>query len=397
MEKKFIYADNAATTPVADEVLQAMLPYLKECYGNPSAIYSIGRDAKAAIEKARTQVAAMLNAKPDEIIFNGGGSEGDNTAIKGYALANRSKGNHIISTKIEHHAMIHTFEFLEKQGYEVTLLDVDETGLVDPAAVEAAIRPETILISVMAANNEIGTVEPIGEIGAIAHAHKIAFHTDAVQAAGHIRLDVEKMHIDMLSLSGHKFYAPKGVGAFYLRRGTRIATLLHGGGQERSRRGGTENVAGIVGLGKAAELAMADMDEEIVRVSAMRDRLIEGLLKIPASRVNGHRTSRLPGNVSVCFEAIEGESLVLTLDMMGVASSSGSACSSGSLDPSHVLMAIGLPHEVAHGSLRLSLGRENTEEDVDRLLEILPQAVERLRAMSPVWNESRGGVAWING
>ena len=384
---RYVYADNAATTPVSEAVFRAMEPWLRSGYGNPSSIYSIGREAHEAVEHARAQVAAVIGASPSEIVFTGCGSEADNFAVKGIASAQRNRGRHIISTKIEHHAMLHTFDYLKKLGFEITLLDVDSDGLVSPADVEAAIRPDTILISVMAANNEIGTVEPLAEIGAVAAAHKIPFHTDAVQAYGHIPIDVREMNISLLSLSGHKLYGPKGIGALYIKNGVRIDTFLHGGGQERGRRGGTENVAGIVGLGVAAEAAAASMAEESARISAMRDRLIAELLKIPYSRLNGHPTRRLPGNASFCFEAIEGESLVLTLDMLGVAASSGSACSSGSLDPSHVLMAIGLPHEVAHGSLRLSLGAENTEEDVDRIVDAVRASVSRLRDMSPMWED----------
>ena len=384
---RYVYADNAATTPVSEAVFRAMEPWLRGGYGNPSSIYSIGREAHEAVEHARAQVAAVIGASPSEIVFTGCGSEADNFAVKGIASAQRNRGRHIISTKIEHHAMLHTFDYLKKLGFEITLLDVDSDGLVSPADVEAAIRPDTILISVMAANNEIGTIEPLAEIGAVAAAHKIPFHTDAVQAYGHIPIDVREMNISLLSLSGHKLYGPKGVGALYIKNGVRIDTFLHGGGQERGRRGGTENVAGIVGLGVAAEAAAASMAEESARIAAMRDRLIAELLKIPYSRLNGHPTRRLPGNASFCFEAIEGESLVLTLDMLGVAASSGSACSSGSLDPSHVLMAIGLPHEVAHGSLRLSLGAENTEEDVDRIVDAVRASVSRLRDMSPMWED----------
>ena len=384
---RYVYADNAATTPVSEAVFRAMEPWLRGGYGNPSSIYSIGREAHEAVEHARAQVAAVIGASPSEIVFTGCGSEADNFAVKGIASAQRNRGRHIISTKIEHHAMLHTFDYLKKLGFEITLLDVDSDGLVSPADVEAAIRPDTILISVMAANNEIGTIEPLAEIGAVAAAHKIPFHTDAVQAYGHIPIDVREMNLSLLSLSGHKLYGPKGIGALYIKNGVRIDTFLHGGGQERGRRGGTENVAGIVGLGVAAEAAAASMAEESARIAAMRDRLIAELLKIPYSRLNGHPTRRLPGNASFCFEAIEGESLVLTLDMLGVAASSGSACSSGSLDPSHVLMAIGLPHEVAHGSLRLSLGAENTEEDVDRIVDAVRASVSRLRDMSPMWED----------
>ncbi|MBE6930233.1 MAG: cysteine desulfurase NifS [Ruminococcaceae bacterium] len=394
MSQRFVYADNAATTPVSDSVFNAMLPFIKDQYGNPSSIYSIGREATAAIKKAREQVAALLNAKTDEIIFNGGGSEGDNTVLKGYAFANRKKGNHIISTKIEHHAMLHAMEWLEKQGFEVTLLGVDEYGRISLDELRAAIRPETILISVMAANNEIGTVQPLAEIGAIAKEHKIAFHTDAVQAVGHIPLDVEAMNITMLSMSAHKFHGPKGVGALYVKRGTRIDTFLHGGGQERSRRGGTENVAGIVGLGQAAEDARVNLEADMSRIAAMRDRMVKAILEIPYTRLNGHPTDRLPGNANFSIEGIEGEAIVLTLDNMGIAASSGSACSSGSLDPSHVLMSIGLSHAVAHGSLRLSLDSQNTEEDVDYIIQSVKTMAENLRAVSPVWED--GKPLWAN-
>ena len=385
---RFIYADHSATTPLSETALNAMLPWLREGYGNPSSIYSIGRDAHAALEKARAQVAGMLNAKPSEIIFTGCGSESDNMALRGIAHARRNRGSHIISTAIEHHAMLHTLEALEKEGFEVTLLAPDSEGFISPADVEAAIRPDTILISVMAAN-EIGTIEPIAEIGAVAAAHKIPFHTDAVQAFGHIPLDVNAMHISALSLSAHKLGGPKGVGALYLKNGLAAEPVIYGGGQERGRRGGTENVAGIVGLGAAAEEAAANMEADAARLTALRDRLIAALLEIPYSRLTGPRTDRLPGHASFCFEAVEGEALVLTLDMLGAAASSGSACSSGSLDPSHVLMAIGLPQEVAHGSLRLTLGPENTEEDVDTLIGIVRSAVERLRTMSPLWDDMR--------
>ena len=382
-----IYADHSATTPLSEAAFNAMLPWLREGYGNPSSIYGIGRDAHAALENARAQVAGVLNAKPSEIIFTGCGSEADNMALRGIAHARRSRGNHIISTAIEHHAMLHTLDALKKEGFEVTLLQPDSEGFISPADVEAAIRPETILISVMAANNEIGTIEPIAEIGAIAEAHRIPFHTDAVQAFGHIPLDVRAMHISALSLSAHKLGGPKGVGALYLKNGLGAEPVIYGGGQERGRRGGTENVAGIVGLGTASVEAAASMEAEAARLSVLRDRLIRELLTIPYSRLTGPRENRLPGHASFCFEAVEGEALVLTLDMMGAAASSGSACSSGSLDPSHVLMAIGLPHEVAHGSLRLTLGPDNTEEDVEALIGIVRKAVERLRAMSPLWDD----------
>lgn len=383
-----IYLDNAATTRVRPEVAEAVLPAMTETYGNASSVHSFGREAKKAMEKARAQVAAAIGAKKEEIYFTAGGSEADNWAIKGAAHALRRKGLHIITTSIEHHAVLHTCQALEKEGFEVTYLPVDEYGLVTPEQVEAAIRPDTILVSVMAANNEIGTIEPIAEIGAVCRAHKVLFHTDAVQAVGHMPLDVAAMQIDMLSLSGHKFYAPKGVGALYIRTGVRIENLIEGGAQERSRRAGTENVPAIVGMGRAIELITAEMAEENARISGLRDRLIAGILDaIPESRLNGHPTKRLPGNVNVSIRYIEGEALLLSLDMAGIAASSGSACTSGSLDPSHVLLAIGLPHEIAHGSLRLTIGRDNTQDEIDRVLEELPKIVSRLRAMSPLYDD----------
>ena len=383
-----IYLDNAATTRVRPEVAEAVLPAMTETYGNASSVHSFGREAKKAMEKARAQVAAAIGAKKEEIYFTAGGSEADNWALKGAAHALRRKGLHIITTAIEHHAVLHTCQALEKEGFEVTYLPVDEYGLVTPEQVEAAIRPDTILVSVMAANNEIGTIEPIAEIGAVCRAHKVLFHTDAVQAVGHMPLDVAAMQIDMLSLSGHKFYAPKGVGALYIRTGVRIENLIEGGAQERSRRAGTENVPAIVGMGRAIELITAEMAEENARISGLRDRLIAGILDaIPESRLNGHPTKRLPGNVNVSIRYIEGEALLLSLDMAGIAASSGSACTSGSLDPSHVLLAIGLPHEIAHGSLRLTIGRDNTQDEIDRVLEELPRIVSRLRAMSPLYDD----------
>ncbi len=383
-----IYLDNAATTRVRPEVAEAVLPAMTETYGNASSVHSFGREAKKAMEKARAQVAAAIGAKKEEIYFTAGGSEADNWAIKGAAHALRRKGLHIITTAIEHHAVLHTCQALEKEGFEVTYLPVDEYGLVTPEQMEAAIRPDTILVSVMAANNEIGTIEPIAEIGAVCRAHKVLFHTDAVQAVGHMPLDVAAMQIDMLSLSGHKFYAPKGVGALYIRTGVRIENLIEGGAQERNRRAGTENVPAIVGMGRAIELITAEMAEENARISGLRDRLIAGILDaIPESRLNGHPTKRLPGNVNVSIRYIEGEALLLSLDMAGIAASSGSACTSGSLDPSHVLLAIGLPHEIAHGSLRLTIGRDNTQDEIDRVLEELPKIVSRLRAMSPLYDD----------
>ena len=382
-----IYLDNAATTAVSPEVLTAMLPYFTECYGNPSSIHSTGRDAHKAVDAARRQVAAAINADPSEIYFTAGGSESDNWAIKGTAFAKKDKGNHIITTAIEHHAVLHTCQWLEKQGFEVTYLPVDENGLVSVADVEKAITDKTILISVMAANNEIGTIEPIEEIGALARSRGILFHTDAVQAVGAIPLDVKAMNIDMLSMSGHKFHGPKGIGALYIRKGVRLDTLIAGGAQERGKRAGTENLPGIVGIGKAIEIATRDMEANAARMTALRDKLIHGILEnIPDVRLNGHPTRRLPNNVNVSVRYIEGEALLLRLDLAGIAGSSGSACTSGSLDPSHVLLAIGLPHEIAHGSLRLTLGTDTTEADIDEVLDKLPGIVKNLRDMS-VLNE----------
>ena len=377
--------DNAATTTVSPAVLEKMLPYFSECYGNANSIHSTGLDARKALNAARKKVAAALNCNPEEVYFTSGGSESDNWALKGVAFANRKKGNHIITSAIEHHAILHTCEWLEKQGFEITYVPVDADGLVNPADVEAAITDKTILISIMAANNEIGTIEPIEEIAKIAHAHHVLFHTDAVQAIGAIPVDVRAIGCDLLSLSGHKFHGPKGVGALYIKQGTRIDNLIHGGAQERGRRASTENVAGIVGMAEAIELATANIPEKAARISALRDQLIDGLTALPYVRLNGHRTKRLPGNVNVSVRFIEGESLLLRLDLAGVAASSGSACTSGSLDPSHVLLAIGLPHEIAHGSVRLTLGRENTDADVDYLLETVPKVVAGLREMSPLW------------
>jgi len=395
MDKK-VYLDHAATTYVKKEVLEEMLPYFTEMYGNPSSIHSFGRDAKRAMDKARERTAAALNAKPAEIFFTGSGSEADNWAIKGVAYANRQKGNHIITTAIEHHAVLHTCQFLEKKGYRVTYLPVDQYGLVTPEQVEAAITDQTILISIMYANNEIGTIEPIPEIGRIARERGIVFHTDAVQAVGNIDIDVEKSCIDLLSLSAHKFYGPKGVGALYVRKGIKMENFIHGGAQERNRRAGTENLPGIVGLGKAIELAYLHYKEHNEHLLFLRDKLINGIKeRIPYVRLNGHPTKRLPGNVNFSFEFIEGESLLLSLDMKGIAGSSGSACTSGSLDPSHVLLAIGLSHELAHGSLRLTLGDENSEEDIDYCLEVLPSIVERLRQMSPLFVQRKGDLKHV--
>lgn len=383
-----IYMDNAATTAIAPEALAAMLPCFGQVYGNASSIHSTGRDARKRLEEARRTVANLLGAKPNEIYFTSGGSESDNWAIKGAAFANRAKGNHIITSAIEHHAVLHTCQWLEKQGFEVTYLPVDEYGLVNPADVEAAITDKTVLISIMAANNEIGTIEPITEIGRIARAHKVLFHCDAVQAVGAIPVNVEDWCVDMLSLSGHKFHGPKGVGALYIRTGAKVEQFMHGGAQERGRRAATENLPGIVGLAAALDKACAHMEENACRLMQMRDRLIHGILEqIPYTRLNGHPVKRLPGNVNVSVRFIEGEALLLRLDLAGIAASSGSACTSGSLDPSHVLLAIGLPHEIAHGSLRLSLGDGNTEEEVDEVLRVLPDIVENLRNMSPLYEQ----------
>ncbi len=388
MEQKRIYMDHAATTYVKPEVLNAMLPYFSEHFGNPSSVHSFARETKKAIDQAREQVAAALNAQPSEIFFTSGGTESDNWAIKGIAEAKQTKGKHIITTQIEHHAVLHTCEALEKQGFEVTYLEVDETGLITPEQVEKAIRPDTILVSVMFANNEIGTIEPIQAIGAVCKAKGVLFHTDAVQAFGAVPIDVKKMNIDLLSITAHKLYGPKGVGALYVRRGIVLPSLIEGGAQERGKRAGTENIAGIVGLGQAAEIAVAHMEENDKRLTALRDRLIEKILEtVPETRLNGHRTQRLPNNVNVCIRYIEGESLLLLLDHTGIAASSGSACTSGALDPSHVLLAIGLPHEIAHGSLRLTLGDVTTLEDVDFVVEKLSGIVERLRAMSPLYQK----------
>ena len=387
--QRTIYLDHSATTFVKPEVLEAMIPYFTEHFGNPSSIYGIARHSKKAIETARVQTAKALGADPDEIYFTSGGSESDNWAIKGVALANRKRGNHIITTQIEHHAVLHTCKFLEKEGFEVTYLPVDQYGLVNPEDLENAITEKTILISVMYANNEIGTIEPVGDLGAIARNHKVYFHTDAVQAIGNIPIDVKSQNIDLLSLSAHKFYGPKGAGALYIRKGVRIENLIHGGGQERKRRAGTENIAGIVGLGKAIELATADIPGHNAAITAMRDRLLKGVLeKIPNARLNGHPEKRLPGNFNVSFEFIEGESMLLWLDDEGVCASTGSACTSGSLEPSHVLLATGLPVEISHGSLRLTLGDANKEGDVDIVLDILPKVVQKLRDMSPLYRKS---------
>ena len=387
--KRTIYMDHSATTFVKPEVLKEMIPYFTEHFGNPSSIYGIARESKKAIDVARMQTANALGADPDEIYFTSGGSESDNWAIKGVAFANRKRGNHIITSQIEHHAVLHTCHYLEKEGFEVTYLPVDQYGLVDPAVLEKAITDKTILISIMYANNEIGTIEPVAELGAIARKHKVYFHTDAVQAIGSVPIDVKTQNIDLLSLSAHKFYGPKGTGALYIKKGVRIENLIHGGGQELRRRAGTENIAGIVGLGKAIELATADILGHSAKIRSMRDRLIKGvLLSISHTRLNGHPEQRLAGNFNVSFEFIEGESMLLWLDDEGICASTGSACSSGSLEPSHVLLATGLPVEISHGSLRLTLGDANTDKDVDFVLEVLPKVVEKLRDMSPLFVKS---------
>lgn len=384
---KTTYMDYSATTYVKPEVLDAMMPFFTEKFGNPSSFYGISRETKMAIDNARAQVAKAINCDPNEVYFTGGGSEADNWAIKGIATAHMKKGNHIITTKIEHHAVLHTCEFLEKFGFEVTYLDVNEEGFVDLKQLEEAITDKTILVSIMFANNEIGTIQPIKEIGALCREKKVLFHTDAVQAVGSVPVDVKEMNIDLLSLAGHKLYGPKGIGALYIRRGIRIDNLIHGGGQERGRRAGTENIPGVVGLGKAIELATKNIEENRARLTVLRDKLIDGILeRIPYARLNGPRgDKRLPGNSNISFEFIEGESILLSLDFEGICASSGSACTSGSLDPSHVLLAIGLPHEKAHGSLRTTLGAASTEEDVEKLLNELPPIIERLRNMSPLW------------
>lgn len=386
MGDRFIYFDHAATTSVKPEVLEAMLPYFTEKFGNASSIYSLGRESKKAIEEARDKVSTAIGAQPKELFFTGSGTEADNWAIKGVAYANKAKGNHIITSAIEHPAVLHTCQMLESEGFEVTYLPVDKDGLLTPDQVRNAIKKETILITIMFANNEIGTIQPIAEIGKVAKEKGVYFHTDAVQAVGNIPIDVGNMNIDLLSLSSHKFYGPKGVGALYIRKGVKISSFVHGGHQERGRRASTENVPGIIGLGKAIEMATNNIDNYNKKLVALRDRTIQEISnRIPFIKLNGHPTHRLPGNVNFSFEFIEGESLLLMLDMKGIAASSGSACTSGSLDPSHVLLAIGLPHEIAHGSLRISLGDENTDEDVDYLLEVLPMIVGRLREMSPLY------------
>ena len=385
---KNIYMDNAATTPVNGDVLKEMYPMFRDNFGNPSTIYNVGKRAKEKLENARKQVAKALGADTKEIFFTSCGTESDNWAIKGAALEGLKKGkNHIITSKIEHHAVLHTAEFLEKNGFDVTYLDVDKYGLVSPEDVKNAITDKTAIVSIMFANNEIGTVQPIEKIGEICKERGVLFHTDAVQAVGHIPIDVKKMNVDMLSLSAHKFNGPKGTGALFIRKGVRIVTFMEGGAQESRKRAGTENTAGIVGMGKAIEIACDDIENKVKVLSEKRDKLISELLKITHSRLNGHPTKRLPGNVNVSFEGIEGESLLLFLNMAGICASSGSACTSGSLDPSHVLLAIGLPHEIAHGSLRLSLSEENTYEEIEFVIGEVNKIVNRLRAMSPLWEK----------
>ena len=392
MEKRFIYADNAATTAVSEEVLQAMLPYFRTAFGNASSIYKLGRDAQRDVEAARAKVAKAIGAEPREIFFTSCGSESDNWAIKGIAenLAKRGK-KHIVTSVFEHHAVLHTCQYLEKKGFEVTYVPVSDKGLIDPEDVRNAIRDDTALVTIMYANNEIGTIQPIEEIAAICKEKKVIFHTDAVQALGHVDIDVKKQGIDMLSLSGHKIHAQKGIGALYVRKGIVLPNLIHGGAQERNKRAGTENVPAIVGLGVAIETATKNIAERNAVIVPRRNRLIDGILKLPYTRLNGDRDKRLPGNLNISIEGIEGESLLLMLDQYGICASSGSACTSGSLDPSHVLLAIGLKHEVAHGSLRLSIEENVTDEDVDYILEVISKIVERLRSMSPVWEKMMKG------
>lgn len=387
-----VYADNAATTRMSETAIKAMLPYMNEVYGNPSSLHSVGQEAKEHLDKARAIVAKNLGCDPFEIIFTSGGSEADNQAIISAAnIGARKNKKHIISTAFEHHAVLHTLKKLEKQGFEVELLDVHENGMVSAQQVKDAIREDTCLVTIMYANNEIGSVLPIAEIGAVCKEKGVLFHTDAVQAAGHIKINVKEQNIDMLSLSAHKFHGPKGIGVLYARKGVLLTNVIEGGAQERGKRAGTENIPAIMGMAAAFDEACSKIDEHTEKLTKMRDRLIEGLLQIPHSVLNGDRESRLPSNVHICFEAIEGEALLLLLDMMGVCASSGSACTSGSLDPSHVLLAIGRPHDIAHGSLRLSLSHENTEEEIDHILEVVPKVVDRLRNMSPVWRDLQEG------
>lgn len=388
-----IYADNAATTRLSDTALKAMLPYMQEEYGNPSSLHSVGQRAQEALTEARARIAARLGCQPTEVIFTSGGSEADNQAIRSVAAFGKLKGKtHIISTAFEHHAVLHTLEALEKEGFTVTLLDVHEDGMVSAQQVEEAITPDTCLVTIMYANNEIGTVQPIAEIGEVCRRHGVLFHTDAVQAVGHLPVNVVEQNIDMLSLSAHKFHGPKGIGVLYARRGVPIFPLIHGGAQERNRRGGTENIPAIVGMAAALDEACDHLDEDTRKLTALRERLIAGLSQIPHSVLNGHRKHRLPGTVNFCFEGIEGESLLLLLDDKGVYASSGSACTSGSLDPSHVLLAIGRPHEIAHGSLRLSLSPDTTVEEVDYMVEAITDVVAYLRSISPVWRNLEAGI-----
>ena len=386
--KKLIYLDNAATTKTSEEVVAAMLPYFTEYYGNPSSVYEFASESKKAVSNARRTIAETLGAQENEIYFTAGGSEADNWALKSTSEAYQSKGKHIITTKIEHHAILHTAEYLEKRGFEITYIGVDENGVVKVDELEKAIRPDTILISVMFANNEIGTIQPIKEIGEIAKKHGVLFHTDAVQAYGQLPINVDELHIDMLSSSGHKLNGPKGIGFLYIRKGVKIRSFVHGGAQERKRRAGTENVPGIVGYGKAAEIAAKTMKERTAKEIELRDHLIDRVLaEVPYTRLNGHRTNRLPNNANFSFQFVEGESLLILLDNNGICASSGSACTSGSLDPSHVLLAIGLPHEIAHGSLRLTLSAETTMEDIDFVVDCIKQIIERLRSMSPLYED----------
>lgn len=389
---KTIYVDNAATTAMSDRAIEAMTPYLKGVYGNPSSLHTVGQVAKEALDSAREKIAKCLGANPNEIYFTSGGSEADNQAIRSAALLGARKGKkHIISTAFEHHAVLHTLKKLEKEGFEVTYLDVHENGIVTAQEVKEAIRPDTALVTIMYANNEVGTIQPIREIGEVCREAGVVFHTDAVQAVGHIPVDVKADNIDMLSLSGHKFHGPKGVGALYCKKGLPLLTFVEGGAQERGKRAGTENIAGIASMAAALEEAVENLEENSKRETALRDRLIAGLSKIPHSKLNGDSERRLPGNVNMCFEGIEGESLLLLLDSKGICASSGSACTSGSLDPSHVLLALGLPHEVAHGSLRLSLSEYNTEEEIDEIIAAVPKVVEYLRNISPIWEDLENG------
>lgn len=386
--KDYIYLDNAATTKTAPEVVEAMLPYFSSYYGNPSSVYELAGESKKAITESREIIAGALSAKANEIYFTAGGSEADNWAIKAAAEAYKSKGKHIITSRIEHHALLHTCQYLEREGYEVTYVGVDEAGILNLEELKRAIRPDTVLISIMFANNEIGSIQPVREIGALAKEHGILFHTDAVQAFGQIPISVDEYGIDMLSASAHKLNGPKGVGFLYIRTGVKIGSFLHGGAQERKRRAGTENVPGIVGFGEAVKRALTSMEERTKKELALRDYMIDRVLReIPYVRLNGHRTKRLPNNMNFSFQFIEGESLLIMLDMEGICASSGSACTSGSLDPSHVLLAIGLPHEIAHGSLRFTLSEENTKEEIDKVISVLTGIVERLRGMSPLYED----------